>query len=153
MIAILFLGAIAALVYGIPTAWSTPRLIVLMGAAALVILPAARNPVANALERLRDIPPRRRIILACGIGVAASVILLIMAVAQGRGMYPKSHDEQMHLVQMRMLSVGRLWMPPHALPDFLTRSSYSSGRCMRPVTFPGRRCCICRRSGCTCRRG
>ncbi|MEA2710227.1 MAG: hypothetical protein QOF78_2828, partial [Phycisphaerales bacterium] len=75
--------------------------------------------------------------LALGIALAAVVYLYATAVLQQRDFIAKFHDEHMHLIQMQMLSIGRLWMPPHPLADFfdtfhiLVRPVYAS------IYFPG----------------
>ena len=71
------------------------------------------------------------------IFLMSTAYLLLTALGQHRDMVPKFHDEFMHLLQMRMLAAGRLWMPQHPLADFfetfhvLVKPVYAS------IYFPG----------------
>ena len=71
------------------------------------------------------------------VGLLAAAYFVFTAVHQGRDLFPKTHDDQSYLLQMRMLAGGRLWMPQHELADFfdtfyvLVRPKYAS------FYFPG----------------
>lgn len=89
-------------------------------AAALIIamLPPVWRPVAWVLDRVRHPTDRQRFRTAAGVGVFALGFLLLMARLQDRQWIPRMHDEFSYLIQARMLSHFRLWMPALPLPEF-----------------------------------
>lgn len=50
--------------------------------------------------------------------VVSLAYLALTAVLQGRPMFPRFHDEMAYLLQARMLTAGKLWLAPHAFPEF-----------------------------------
>jgi hypothetical protein len=109
---------------------------VLLAAVAGFTTPAARWSAAIGRRIAAPAPAaRRRVALA--LALAASGYLLLTALLQDRDLFPKTHDDLSYLLQIRMLSVGRLWLPAHPLPDFfdtfyvLARPVYAS------LYFPG----------------
>lgn len=75
--------------------------------------------------------------IALGIAVGSALFLLWTERMQGIEFKPKYQDEFSYLIQMRMLSHGRLWMPGLPLPEFfdsfyiLVKPVYAS------MYFPG----------------
>lgn len=89
-------------------------------AAALIVaaLPPVWRPAARLLDCVRRPTDRRRWMIAVAVGVISFGFLLLMARLQNRRMIPRMHDEFSYLLQARMLSHFRLWMPALPLPDF-----------------------------------
>lgn len=118
--------------------WTLTILAAIAVAAVAAMGPAALlDPLRAARSRLADPSPRGRAIAACVVAFAAFAYLALTAHLQGRDLFPKTHDDQSYLLQMRMLAGGRLWMPQHPLADFfdtfyvLARPVYAS------LYFPG----------------
>ncbi len=74
--------------------------------------------LVGVLDRLRDPSQRQRRWIAVGVFVISVSYILLTSALQGRDFVPKFHDEFMHLLQMRMLAQGRLWLAEHPLADF-----------------------------------
>ena len=93
--------------------------------------------VSRRLDALRHPTRRRRAVAAVCIAVVACAYLLFTGLRQQRDLFPKYHDEHMHLVQMQLLAHGTLWRAPHPLADafetfhVLTTPVYAS------IYFPG----------------
>ncbi|MDQ3440052.1 MAG: hypothetical protein M3478_06845 [Planctomycetota bacterium] len=118
--------------------WATPwqvGLLVFVAAASTSQVVAQR--VARRLDAIRHPSPRRRAIAAVCIAVVACAYLLFTGLRQQCDLFPKYHDENMHLVQMQLLAHGTLWRAPHPLADafetfhVLTKPVYAS------IYFPG----------------
>ncbi len=103
----------------------------------LAIVPPIQKVLGLMLQRIENPSPRARFRAALIIWALTSVYLIATAQFQGRVLFPRSHDEQMHFVQMQMMAHGRLWMPFHPLADFfetffiITRPVYAA------IYFPG----------------
>lgn len=82
-------------------------------ALAVGLIPAVWRRVGPLLDRLGQPSPRARAITAVVVGLLGGLYLLAAATVQGRDLEPKWHDEQMFLVQARIMATGRLWMPRH----------------------------------------
>ena len=106
-------------------------------AAAVALIPRTRDAVAAALDRVRHPAPAARRWTALGVAAGAVVYLYAAAVAQQRDFFPKFHDEHMHLLQMRMLAHGRLWMPPHELADHFDTFHVLVQPVYASIYFPG----------------
>lgn len=108
------------------------RWAVVLTAAAVASLPIVAARLAALGRRLADPSPRQRALTALAVGVAAFGYLVLTAHLQGRDLFPKTHDDQSYLLQVRMLAAGHLAMPPHPLADFfdtfyvLARPAYAS---------------------------
>ncbi len=106
-------------------------------AALAATLPPVRKGLEYLLDRIRHPSPRSRAIAATTIAILAGCYFIYTAVAQDRDLFAKTHDECSYLIQMQMLSHGRLWMSAHPMADFfdsfyiLTRPVYAS------IYFPG----------------
>ena len=103
----------------------------------LLLLPPVVSRLAPLLERLREVSPSARPRIALAIAVLAGVFLLWTAWWQDRDFFPKTHDEQSYLLQIRMLSQGRLWMPAHELADFFETFHVMVEPVYASVYFPG----------------
>jgi hypothetical protein len=76
-------------------------------------------------------------VVAIALAVAGSAYLYGSAVWQGRTFQPRFHDEFMCLLQARMLSVGRLWMPPLPHGDFFDTFYVFVEPVYASLTWPG----------------
>ena len=92
---------------------SAPRPAIFFAIIAVTSLPPVYRRISRGLDRIRDVTPRRRMLIGVAIFVIATPLLYSTAVYQHRELFPKMHDEYMHLLQMQLLARGRLWMPPH----------------------------------------
>ncbi|MEA2734959.1 MAG: hypothetical protein QOE14_1410 [Humisphaera sp.] len=134
---LLVVGVEIWLVIGRGQYGSSPPLHVMIPLIAVASLPPVYRRVANWLERLRHPSPRARMITALAVFAAATTFLIWTGFYQDRNLFPRVHDEQMHGLQVQMLSRGRLWMPQHPAADsfetfyVLTRPVYAS------CYFPG----------------
>ena len=54
-----------------------------------------------------------------------------------RDWFPRLHDEQRVLLQMRMMAHGRLWMPQHQLADFFETQHVFVKPVYAAMYFPG----------------
>ena len=77
------------------------------------------------------------IVVWTAVAIVAGVFLFWTAWWQGRDFFPKTHDEQSYLLQMRMLAQGRLWMPAHELADFFETFHVEVEGVYASVYFPG----------------
>lgn len=99
--------------------WGSNLQVLAMGVAAVIgVLPPVWRPVGWALDKVRLPTDRQRFWTAAGVGVFAFGFLWLMGLLQHRAMIPRMHDEFSYLLQARMMSHFRLWMPGLALPDF-----------------------------------
>jgi hypothetical protein len=120
---------------GLTLGW--PRWIVIGIGAAIVAIPGVRRRLLPIVRRVAMPSAGARGRVAWIVGVLAFIYLVFTAHLQQRDLFPKTHDEQSYLLQMRMLAGGRLWMPQHPLADFfdtfyvLVRPVYAS------LYFPG----------------
>ncbi|MBC7784412.1 MAG: glycosyltransferase family 39 protein [Burkholderiales bacterium] len=70
------------------------------------------------LQRLRDPTPLQRRLTGLFLLLATPIYMVFANNWVLRTLTPFWHDDQMHVVQVRMLGQGRLWMPQHPLADF-----------------------------------
>jgi 4-amino-4-deoxy-L-arabinose transferase-like glycosyltransferase len=103
----------------------------------LALWPAAARAVASAVGRVRRLPRRWRGWVALGLSVAAMTYLYASTVRQGLRFEPLIKDEYSYLLQARMLSTGRLWMPRHPLSDFFETTSVITDRAYASMYPPG----------------
>jgi hypothetical protein len=114
-----------------------PPLLIAGAAGGFSLLSGVAPRMMRIFERLRTQPTRHPILAPLLIAIAAVVVLLTAAVARQRPMVPLIYDEYSYLLQTRVLSAGRLWLPAHALAPFfesffiLVRPVYCS------IYFPG----------------
>ena len=117
-----------------PWRWAAVALLTAVGA-----LPAVHLRLAKAMDRLAEAgrSPSVRLKMAVVLAVVAALYFAATAHLQGRDLFPKTHDDQSYLLQMRLLASGRLWTAAPAHPDFfdsfyvITRPVYAS------LYFPG----------------
>lgn len=88
------------------------RWLMLAGVVGLMLLPPIHNALYPWLGCLRDISPAARGRIAMVIAILAGSYFIWTAHWQERDFFPKTHDEQSYLLQMRMLAQGRLWITP-----------------------------------------
>ena len=111
----------------------------LIAAILLPLIPGVAPAAWFFLKRLHRPTPLARRITTLLVMLAAATLLATEAITSHRDLYPVLHDENQFLLQTRMLSVGRLWMPglPESLYDFfdtfyvLIRPKYAA------QSFPG----------------
>src|SRR5438067_2329314 len=126
--------------------WAAPRAfvpvpvwawMVIAVAIAACFIPRVAHVIDRTVDPIRHPSPRTRAVVACVIGIIASLYLVFTASRQDRDFFPKGQDDQSYVIQMQMLARGRLWMPQHPLPDFFD----SFHLIVRPVYasayFPG----------------
>ena len=86
---------------GWATSWQAGLLLAIVAASTSL---AIAEHVVRRLDAIRHPTPRQRAITAVCIAVAASGYLLFTGLRQHRDLFPKYHDENMHLVQMQLLA-------------------------------------------------
>src|ERR1700722_11024186 len=80
---------------------------------AFPLIPGVARAAWVVLKRLHHPTPLARRITTLLVIVVSGAILGRYAVTCHRDLFPVIHDEDQFLLQTRMLSVGRLWMPGH----------------------------------------
>lgn len=116
---------------------SATELAALAAAVAVGLLPPVAGVAAAVRRRLNRLGPRATLLLATTFGAGAAAYLFSTAVGQGRPLLPLYQDEFSYLLQARMLTEGRLWLPAHPLAEsfdtfyVLTTPVYAS------MYFPG----------------
>ena len=123
--------------FGGRTGFTPTRLALLAAAAAVALIPPARDALARALDRLRHPSPAARRWTAVAIAVAASGYLYFTAASQGREFIPKYHDEHMHILQVQHLARGKLWMQQHELADHFETFHVFVRPVYASIYFPG----------------
>src|SRR4051812_17044636 len=103
---LLVVGVQVWLVMGRGQYGSSPSLRVMIPLIALASLPPIYRRVADWLNRLRHPSPRARWMTALAVFIGASTFLIWTAFYQNRSLFPRVHDEQMHWLQVQMLSRG-----------------------------------------------
>jgi 4-amino-4-deoxy-L-arabinose transferase-like glycosyltransferase len=116
---------------------SAPRPLVFIAAVALASLPFVYRPVASMLDRARHLNPKRRAIVGLIVFFIATALLYWTAAAQRRDLFPKMHDEHMHLLQAQMLARGKLWMPQHPVADSFESFHIHVKPVYASMVFPG----------------
>ncbi|HTW94684.1 MAG TPA: hypothetical protein VMD30_07830 [Tepidisphaeraceae bacterium] len=90
----------------------------LFAAIAAALIPWVRRGLWKFLSKLRRPRPATRLATTAVVSILAFVFLFLKSITSGRDLIPLMHDEFQFLLQARMLSAGRLWMPPLPLPEF-----------------------------------
>jgi hypothetical protein len=103
----------------------------------LALWPEAARFVSGRVESLRRLPRRYRGWVALALAVGAMGYLYASAARQGLRFEPLIKDEYSYLLQARMLSTGRLWMPRHPLADFFETTAVITDRVYASVYTPG----------------
>jgi hypothetical protein len=116
---------------------SAPRPLIFFGVLAAASLPPVYRRVARSLDRMRHLTPRRRALVALGVFFIATPLLYSTAAWQQRELFPKMHDEHMHLLQAQMLARGRLWLPAHPAADSFESFHIHVRPVYASMVFPG----------------
>jgi hypothetical protein len=137
LLILLLVGAAAAL--GVTRVrWAFIVQVVLLPALALLtMIPGFSAAIARRLDQIRYPAPRRQAWTALAIAVLACGYLLFTGLRQHRDLFPKYHDENMHLVQVQLLAHGRLWREPHPLADALETHHVLIQPVYASIYFPG----------------
>jgi hypothetical protein len=101
------------------------------------IIPGVRGRLRRALDGVRRPSPRARGIIALSIAIFAGLYLYVTASWQHQPLEPRIHDEFVYLLQARMLSIGRLWMPPLPHGDFFDTFYVFVEPVYAPLSWPG----------------
>ncbi len=136
-IALLALGLILVIAFGRPVLYWQRQFLFAAVALLLSAIPPARDALLAAMSRCNDLSPRARRGIAVLISILASIYLFATAVYQERDFFPRFHDEQSYMLQIRMLSHGRLWMPQHPLADFFESTHILVKPVYASMCFPG----------------
>jgi hypothetical protein len=91
---------------------------IMLAAFALPLIPGIAPAAWFVLKRLHRPSPLALNITTILVSIGGGVVLSYYAIATHRDLFPHLHDEFQFLLQTRMLSEGRLWMPGHPLYDF-----------------------------------
>ena len=134
---LLFSGGALWFVFGRSQWWYSTQFIVLALQIAFSLLPAVNRWISNRLDSIRILSPRAKTLTALSIGVLGMGYLFLSAIQQKRDLFPKYHDESMHLIQARQLAGGHLWMPPHELPQFFETFHVFVTPVYAAMQFPG----------------
>ncbi len=116
---------------------SSPSILKYLPIALAAAIPWVNQRVMRALEWVREPTVRQRGATAMIIAILATVYLIFAAFQQKRDLIPKWHDEQYHLLQMRMMAQGRLWMPQHPAADSFETFHILVKPVYAPIYFPG----------------
>jgi len=108
-----------------------------MLAPLLALLPPVARAVSRAVERVRRMPRRARGWVALAVAVLSMTYLFASGVGQGVRLVPTVKDEYSYLLQARMLSTGRLWLPRHPLADFFETTAVMTDPVYASVYPPG----------------
>ncbi len=105
--------------------------------ALLALLRPIRRTILTAGQFISAISPpgRRRLTLA--VFFISVLFLFLEACLHKREFFPKIHDEQMFLLQARVVAAGHLWMPPHPMADFFETFHVFVRPVYAPMYFPG----------------
>jgi hypothetical protein len=110
---------------------------VAMLAPLLALLPPVARAISTAVERVRRTPRPARGWVALAVAVVCTTYLYASAAGQGVRFVPTVKDEYSYLLQARMLSTGRLWLPRHPLADFFETTAVITDRVYASVYPPG----------------
>jgi hypothetical protein len=113
---------------------SRVQLIALVAAIVVWLVRPTRLKLTQLLDRIRSPSPDTRARTAIIVGLVAGIYLLVTALWQGRELYPKFHDEQMHVLQIRMLAHGPSGCRRTRWRISSRRFTSSRGRCTRRFT-------------------
>lgn len=132
---LLALGIILWLLQHRPITFRTAAGVLLV--TALASIPTVRQLLERLLLLFRAPSPRSRQATTLAIFFLAAGYLFALTVLEHQTHYPRFHDESMHLLQARMLASGKLWMPPHPLPQFFETFFVLTAPVYAAMQFPG----------------
>jgi hypothetical protein len=113
------------------------RTLLLLSPALVLLIPAVAKVASQNLDGLRSPSPRMWAIVALCVAAIAVPLLLWTADYQNRDDFIKWHDGHMTMVQMQLVAIGRLWLPPHPLADFFDTFHVLVRPVYAPMHFPG----------------
>ncbi|MGB7157093.1 MAG: hypothetical protein WBD40_03440 [Tepidisphaeraceae bacterium] len=137
---LILLLVLGALVWGLcVNAEYDPPITLKLGCAGIAasFIPGLRRRLRYALVLISHPSDAARRRIAFGIGLLTSAYLYVTASWQGRTFQPRWHDEFMALLQARMMSIGRLWMPPLPNGDFFDSFYVFVEPVYSSLTWPG----------------
>jgi hypothetical protein len=103
----------------------------------LAMLPWTARPLARWLRTAERLSRRGRWAVTGLVLLGTLALLLDSARVQNRDVSLKYHDQFSYLLQARMLSAGRLWMPRHPLADFFDQYQVIVDPVYCSIYFPG----------------
>ena len=103
----------------------------------LALWPPLARRVAAGVARVRRLPRRARPLVALVLAAGGMTYLLLSALQNGQRLVPLVKDEYSYLLQARMLSNARLWLPRHPLADFFETTAVITDRVYASVYTPG----------------
>lgn len=112
-------------------------LIALASCVVVCLIPLTSRAVDEVLARLSSPSPATRAVTFIFIVLASTSYLYLDASHQQRDFHPKYQDEYSYLLQTRMLSSGRLWLPAPAHPHFFESFQVVTEPVYASVYFPG----------------
>jgi hypothetical protein len=133
----LFLGLCIFLALGLGNGIGWQRWVVIGVGVLISLIPAVSRIIRHILNELAVPSESTRRWSPLIVWVGATGFLIVTAFAQGRGLFPKTHDEYSYYLGMQMLARGRLWMPPHPLGDFFGSFYILSKPVYASIYFPG----------------
>ena len=122
---------------GVEDNWTVAQVVGLGAAALLALLPQTRAPLLDGIGRVNAMRPAGVRVSAVAVFAGSALYLVSTAIFQGRDLFPKWHDHQMLLLQARMLSVGRLWLPQQPCADFFETFYVFVKPVFAAMYFPG----------------
>ena len=134
---LLILGVQCWLVFGGIDYGLTFQRKLLVAAALASLIPPINQYFFAFLERIRHPSHRKKIVGAIAISILAAIYFPLTAHLQGRIFTAKWQDEMSYLVQIHMLTRGRLWMPMHPLADFFDSFQLIVKPVYASMYFPG----------------
>jgi hypothetical protein len=132
----LLAGVALLLACGEKQRW-TPLQLAPFAIVAAAFLPPTRRFIRLAQCRLNRWGRHAPVRTAAVISTISFLVLVIQPLAAGWTLYPRSHDEQMEMVQVQMLARGRLYMPAHPLGEFFESFFVTAEPVYGSVYFPG----------------
>jgi len=103
----------------------------------LAVLPWTARPIARWLSRAGQLSRRGRRVVTGIVLLGTLALLLDSTRVQNRDVSLKYHDQYSYLLQARMLTAGRLWMPRHPLADFFDAYQLIVDPVYCSIYFPG----------------
>ncbi|HEV7299504.1 MAG TPA: hypothetical protein VGN72_09090 [Tepidisphaeraceae bacterium] len=101
------------------------------------MLPQVSSRIWKVQQRLRDPSRDATRMTTIAIGALTCIYLYANAVYIDRELHPRMHDEFMHLLQIRMMAHGALWLPSHPLADFFESFHIFVKPVYASMYFPG----------------
>jgi hypothetical protein len=105
----------------------------------VALVPPFNSAVTRTTQRINSALTSRRITVALIVAVLVAAYLFLLAARNSDSLFLKINDEHAYMIQTRMLSVGRLWMPayPSEIRPFFDALALVGDRVYAPMYFPG----------------